>query len=88
MKVPGTTYWNSPNTESTNESGFSVLPGGYRNNDGSFNNIKNNAFYWSATENDNNNAWIRNLTKYLDYRDVYRFDNFKSVGTSIRCLKD
>jgi len=38
-----------------------VLPGGYRNNDGSFNNIRNNAFFWSATENDNNNAWNRNL---------------------------
>jgi uncharacterized protein (TIGR02145 family) len=54
-----------------------VLPGGYRNNDGSFNNIRNNAFFWSATENDNNNAWNRNLN-----------NNNKSFGASVRCLRD
>jgi uncharacterized protein (TIGR02145 family) len=37
----------------TNTSGFSVLPGGYRNYDGSFYDISDNAFFWSATENDN-----------------------------------
>ena len=36
MKSVGTTYWNDPNTGATNESGFSVLPGGYRGTDGSF----------------------------------------------------
>jgi len=54
-----------------------VLPGGYRNNNGSFNNIRNNAFFWSATENDNNNAWNRNLN-----------NNNKSFGASVRCLRD
>jgi uncharacterized protein (TIGR02145 family) len=52
MKSVGTTYWNDPNTGATNESGFSVLPGGYRNSDGSFGNFRNYAFFWSATEND------------------------------------
>lgn len=28
MKVPGTDYWNSPNTGATNSSGFSAFPGG------------------------------------------------------------
>ncbi len=39
MKSIGTAYWSSPNTGATNESGFSVLPGGYRYSDGSFFNI-------------------------------------------------
>ena len=30
MKEKGTSHWNSPNTEATNESGFSALPGGGR----------------------------------------------------------
>jgi uncharacterized protein (TIGR02145 family) len=89
MKSIGTAYWNSPNTDATNESGFSVLPGGYRNGDGSFTNISL-AFFWSATEFDYNYAWGR----YLHYNDsnFYRssiINNFdKSLGASVRCLRD
>ena len=61
MKSVGTTYWNSPNTGATNESGFSVLPGGYRNSGGSFYNISSVAFFWSATESGNNVAGTRSL---------------------------
>jgi uncharacterized protein (TIGR02145 family) len=56
MKSVGTAYWNDPNTGATNESGFSVLPGGARNTDGSFFNIRFSAFFWSATENDLTNS--------------------------------
>lgn len=38
--MKSTTGWNSPNTGATNESGFSGLPGGNRNSDGDFNNIR------------------------------------------------
>ena len=34
----------------TDDYGFSALPGGYRNNVGSFNSIRSIAFFWSATE--------------------------------------
>jgi uncharacterized protein (TIGR02145 family) len=64
MKSIGTAYWSSPNTGATNESGFSVLPGGYRNSDGSFYDVRGSAFFWSATENDNSFAWYRFLTNY------------------------
>ena len=90
MKSIGTTLWNSPNTGADNTSGFSALPGGSRVNDGSFFAIRNNAFFWSATEYDGNNAWNR----YLWYAsgDVYRNISTttvqKSVGASVRCLKD
>jgi len=30
MKATGTAHWNSPNTDATNSSGFTGLPGGYR----------------------------------------------------------
>jgi uncharacterized protein (TIGR02145 family) len=87
MKITGTTYWESPNDEVTNESGFSVFPGGYRFLDGSFNFIRDNAFFWSATENGSNYAWFRLLSYNLG--DVYR-DNFyyKRDGFSVRCLRD
>jgi len=87
MKSVGTTYWNSPNTGATNESGFSALPGGSRFNNGSFNSIRNNAVFWSATENDYNSAWICNLN--YDNGNVNRNLNFyKRDGWSVRCLKD
>jgi len=63
MKSVGTSYWNSPNTSATNESGFTSLPGGYRLDVGSFYNIRNSAFFWSATESDGSFsvpiAWYR-----------------------------
>ncbi len=86
MKTIGTTYWNSPNTGATNESGFSALPGGYRFSDGSFGNIRNNAFFWSANEYNNNYAWFRTL--YSSNGNVYRDLNSKSLGASVRCLRD
>jgi len=86
MKSVGTAYWNSPNAGATNETGFSALPGGYRESDGSFAGIKGSAFFWSASEYDGTTAWYR----YLNYPngDVGRNPNYKSVGASVRCLRD
>ena len=86
MKTIGNAYWNDPNTGADNTSGFSVLPGGYRNSLGSFFNIRDLAFFWSATEIDNDYAWNRTL--YNNFGTVYRFSNSKSVGASVRCLRD
>jgi uncharacterized protein (TIGR02145 family) len=91
MKTIGTTYWNSPNTGATNESGFSVLPGGFRTSDGSFSRIRDSAFFWSATEGDGYSAWYRRLSS--DNGNVYRDYNFidnstESSGASVRCLRD
>ncbi|MDP4810222.1 MAG: fibrobacter succinogenes major paralogous domain-containing protein, partial [Saprospiraceae bacterium] len=77
----------SPNTGADNTSGFSALPGGYRDDDGSFGSIRNNAFFWSATEIVNGNAWARSLSNNLGI--VSRFSHKdKSVGASVRCLRD
>ena len=67
-----------------------VLRGGYRNDDGSFNNIRNNAFFWSTTENDNNNAWNRNLSNNNNSLTKNNAVNnlYKLVGASIRCLRN
>jgi len=86
MKSTGTTYWNSPNTEATNSSGFSALPGGSRNTVGSFGNISNLAYFWSATENGGSDAWYRILN--YDNDNVTIADSSKSFGFSVRCLKN
>ena len=86
MKSIGTAYWNSPNTGATNESGFSGLPGGFRNVDGSFGGIINDAFFLSATESGNGFAWTRTLI--TSNVNVYRNNYNKSFGASVRCLRN
>jgi uncharacterized protein (TIGR02145 family) len=70
----------------TNTSGFSALPGGFRNVDGSFGSIRDYAFFWSATENSSSNAWRRTLNGLNSNVDRYSYS--KSVGASVRCLRD
>ncbi|MDD4500461.1 MAG: FISUMP domain-containing protein [Bacteroidales bacterium] len=69
-----------------NKSGFSALPGGYRNLLGGFNTIGILGYWWSSAENYTNNAWYRNL--YSNYSGVYRYDTNKDFGLSVRCLRD
>jgi uncharacterized protein (TIGR02145 family) len=85
MKTTGTTYWYSQSAGTDNSSGFSVLPGGYLI-DGSFLSIRYSAFFWSATEHDYSNAWSRFL--YYSNGNVSRYNHLKSVGASVRCLRD
>ncbi|MFY8011697.1 MAG: fibrobacter succinogenes major paralogous domain-containing protein [Saprospiraceae bacterium] len=76
--------WN-PGSPGTNTSGFSALPGGYRRVAGSFSNVRNFAYFWSATENVTD-AWNRELN--YNSGVVYRYSDYKSVGASVRCLRD
>jgi len=74
------------NGNGTNTSGFSGLPGGYRNSSGTFTNFGNVGYWWSSTEGDTSSAWYR----YLVYGtgNVYRYNYNKHFGFSVRCLRD
>ena len=84
-----TAYCDSPIIGFTNESGFSVLPGGVRSSDGSFISTRREyALFWSATEFDyGSKAWCR----FLDFGgwevEVERVYDFKRNGYSVRCIK-
>lgn len=86
--LKSTTGWTSPNTGATNSSGFSALPGGFRNAFGVYNSIGICGTWWSATEYDALTAWYR----YLSYSNsiFYRSntDKDKIAGWSVRCIKD
>jgi uncharacterized protein (TIGR02145 family) len=70
-----------------NATGFTAFPSGDRFYNGTFGGILIRCTWWSATESDAANAWIRSLG-YGDY-DVYRGSNgTKKYGLSVRCLKD
>lgn len=86
MKSTGTTIWLSPNTGATNSSGFTGLPGGYRNYDGTFKDTGGLGNWWSSSEFDRSIAWYR----FLNY-DNARTDRKIHVGRSgfsVRCLRD
>ena len=86
MKEAGLAHWNSPNNGATNESGFSGLPGGYRNTNGAFFLIGSNGFWWSSSEVDTSNAWDRVL--FYNVVNGVRNNNDKRHGFSVRCLRD
>ena len=86
LKETGTTHWNSPNVGATNESGFAALPGGSRSNNGYFNLLGYYAYFWSSTESGSNCAWSRTL--YYVIASVYRYDDGKQYGFSVRLVRD
>jgi len=86
MKEVGTTNWNSPNTESTNMSLFTGLPGGYRNSLGGYGGIGSFGYWWSSTENGTADAWNRFL--YNGNGNASSFNLSKEDGLSVRCLRD
>jgi uncharacterized protein (TIGR02145 family) len=79
-------FWLSPNTYGTNSTGFTALPGGYRNYNGSFNSSSGYlAAFWSKTEEGSYARYI-----YLTYNSgtIGRNHADKEYGLSVRCLKD
>ena len=92
LKETGTIHWSVSNSQ-TNESGFTALPGGFRNNMTfagiktvyHFSDIGLNGYWWSSTESESIAAIIR----------YFAFDNslltlsfLKHYGCSVRCVKD
>ena len=86
MKEVGTTNWRSPNTEATNTSLFTGLPGGYRDYNGNYKVIGYGGSWWSSKESDTLNAWGRSLDYF--HGDAYRSSSGKGNGLSVRCLRD
>ena len=86
LKETDTSHWITPNTGSTNISGFTALPGGNHNNDGSFNNIGSGGYWWSSSEHSETTAPNLYL---LNNSSATGFDiKDKVFGCSVRCIKD
>lgn len=86
LKETGTTHWTSPNTGATNQYGFTGLPGGDRNTGETFLDIGNFGIWWSATENNTENAFYMYLQN--NSSDAGRHSNLKELGLSVRCIRD
>ena len=86
-KMKATTLWPSPNTDATNSSGFTGIPGGFCYFDGSFIAINDWGKWWSSSEDDTVSVWHRTLYPSLGQIDR-RNDLTKACGFSVRCLRD
>lgn len=86
LKETGIDHWKSPNIGATNESGFTALAGGMRDGNAWFDDFGLYGHWWSSTQGDANNAWGRGI--YYNYGDIGSSSFGKSLGYSIRCIKD
>ena len=86
LKEVGTTHWDSPNTSATNKSGFTALPGGFRYRTGAFKHIGSTGYWWSSTEVNTANGWIRVM--FDIGRNVSISSNHNVLGCSVRCIRD
>ncbi len=85
MKEVDFSHWMKPNSNATNESGFTALPGGYRENDGKFYVLGFRGYWWSSKKNYVYIAWNSSLIYNNDILE--RLDFIKKNGLSIRCVK-
>ena len=86
LKEIGTAHWGTPNTDATNESGFTAFGGGYRKFDGVFYNILDDGYFWHGTETGTDYAWYSVMDPSSGYLNIT--DNDKKDGMSVRCIKN
>ncbi len=83
MKEEGTAHWAEPNNGATNRGGFTALPAGGRNTDGSFSGQKIYGAWWSTSPS---------AYRHIEHDDPYIYRNYyytsRIFGFSIRCIKD
>ena len=93
LKETGTTNWTTPNTDATNTSGFSGLPGGCRYLNSTsyiFIEINKYGYWWSSTVDGPTTGYPNAFYRRLNYNNVIvgRNSISKASGFSVRCLKD
>jgi uncharacterized protein (TIGR02145 family) len=97
MKAAGTSYWNTPNGNASNLSGFTAFPGGSRHYFGPFSDLQNKGYFWSSTASTPNedkelwrsdSSWSRNLNFSNGSVENNVNLNLYQSGFSVRCIKD
>lgn len=88
-KMKSTSGWNPPNTNASNNSGFSAFPGGIRSiGNGQFSELGVSGYWWSSTTMNNSDlqAYMVRLANNTGFAD--RINANKLSGMSCRCVKD
>ena len=87
LKESGTTHWKTPNTDATNSSKFTALPGGGRDAAYSYVFLNYIGIWWSSTDyyTGDGTAWILNLDNTSANATLY--NGGMDPGASMRCIK-
>ena len=86
--------WGAPNTGADNSSGFTGLPGGNRDNNGTFSATGGFGFWWSSTQFSTSNSWYSILSYSSTVVNLVNFafaapgGGNNTYGHSVRCAKD
>jgi uncharacterized protein (TIGR02145 family) len=87
LKETGTQHWLSTSVDVTNETGFSALPGSWRDDAGYFGNIGFFGYWWAATLN--STASGNSICMSYESGQIYKAVNRSgSHGLSVRCVKN
>ena len=79
------TLWMAPNTDATNSSGFSALPGAFKSSD-TQNLIGIFSHFWCMSELNANSALFRYL--FYNHGDLLISNDIKQNGMSVRCINN
>lgn len=87
LKETGTTHWQNPNTGATNATGFTAIPDGQRNYDGTFSQVGYQSWWWNCST-----VGILVESYGLFYNDSEMASGAeggsRTVGRPVRCIKD
>lgn len=86
LKEEGNSHWLTSNVDGNNATGFTALPGGYRDEEGSFYMLKSNGYYWTTNGSFEFYHWSPRM--FQAFADVRRDAVFKRYGFSIKCIKE
>ena len=89
LKEKGLEHWMSPN-RATNISGFTALPGGWRTEYGSFASLQYSGRFWTS-DMYGGLAFYRLMTngsRNIDFPMTGSLDFYRTMGHSVRCVKD
>jgi uncharacterized protein (TIGR02145 family) len=79
-------HWQIPNSGANNETGFTAVPGGYRDFDGTFYDIGYSGYWWSLMDNDSDS--LLSISMSHEDSEINLYDNDPGDGLSVRCIRD
>ena len=86
MKQSGTANWTSPNTDATNSSRFTALPGGSRDCSNNFINMGTNSSLWSSAPAVS--GTVQGSTLFSNSGTFFFGSGFDCNANYVRCIKD
>ena len=84
--LTGWNYAGTPNNNGTDLYGFAALPTGRKISATSWEKVGSNVYYWSSAEEDADDGRYFNINNL--YTNSYTYQNMKTYGQSVRCVKD